>query len=162
VPQRPGYRPHLRYLNPAGIAPGITASNVQGVVVYFDGSAGTDPSMEQSEYDMMSYYFTQGYEVVQVAWNTAWEAVWNPWPYSSSPIGNIQNAACRPASFLYYVDTAAASYNLFQAVVAGNAAAGMCAQGFSAGSAQIAYSLAYYGAGSDLLPDFRTRLSMIS
>ncbi len=93
------------YLNPAGIAPGITASNVQGVIVYFDGSAGTDPSAEQAEYDMMYYYFTQGYEIVQVAWNTAWEQVWIPWPYSSSPVGDIQNAACRPASFLYYVDT---------------------------------------------------------
>jgi hypothetical protein len=138
------------YLNPAGIAPGITASGVQGVIVYFDGSAGTDPSAEQEEYDMLYYYFTQGYEIVQVQWNTAWEAVWNPWPYSSSPMGNIQNAACRPASFLSYVDTAAASYGLFQAVSANNANAGMCAQGFSAGSAQVAYSLAYYGAASYL------------
>jgi len=138
------------YLNPAGIAPGITASNVQGLIVFFDGSAGTTPAAEEAEYDMLHYYFTQGYEIVQVAWNFAWESRLNPWPYSTSPLGNIQNSACRPATFLYYVDTADASYGLFKAVVAGNVRAGMCAQGFSAGSAQIGYSLAYYGAGAYL------------
>lgn len=57
------------YLSPSG--------TVQGVIVYFDGGEGTDPSAEGSEVAMLQYYLGQGYEVVQVAWHTAWEATWN-------------------------------------------------------------------------------------
>ncbi len=95
---------------------------------------------------MANQYFTQGHEIVQLAWNSPWQQVNNPrqtTPYA----GNVQNAACRSATFLNYVYTNI--YNLISNPnTGGNPNAGMCAQGASAGSAQIAYSLAYYGAGS--------------
>jgi hypothetical protein len=131
------------WLIPSGIP-------LQGTIVYFDGGAGTDAAAEGAEVDMLDYYLTQGYEVIQVAWNTAWEATWNNTPSPPAPVANIQNAACRPATFLNYVDTADSTFHLYNAVLASNSAAGMCAQGFSAGSAAVAYSLAYYGAGSYL------------
>jgi hypothetical protein len=117
----------------------------KGVIVYFDGGDGTSPSGEATEVDMLGYYVSQGYVAVQVAWGSPWQQVLNPWPISSTPQGNIQNAACRPATFLNYI------YNTVYLPIAKNFSnAGMCAQGFSAGSAAIGYSLAYYGAGSYL------------
>jgi hypothetical protein len=130
------------YLSPAGIIPGL----VQGVIAYFDGGDGTTAAGEATELQMMNYYFQQGYEVVEVAWSSAWEAAYNPFPPQT--YGNVQNAACRPATFLNYVYTA-----IYQPITTGNNGnpkAGMCAQGYSAGSAAIGYSLAYYGAGSYL------------
>jgi hypothetical protein len=117
----------------------IPSGNVNGVVVFFDGAAGTTAAYETDEYNMLQYYFSQGYGVVQIAWNSSWE---------ETPVASIQNAACRPATFLNYVYT-----NIYQPLTQGrhgNARAGMCAQGFSAGSAAIAYSLSYYGAGDYL------------
>ena len=56
---------------------------------------------------------------------------------------NIQTAACRPATFLNYI------YNTyFVPIHNANSFTGMCAQGFSAGSAAVAYSLVWYGAAS--------------
>jgi hypothetical protein len=88
------------------------------------------------EDEMLQYYVQQGYEVVQVAWGGPWEQ------QDTNP--NIQNAACRPATFLNYVYT-----NIFAPAIKGPAA-GFCAQGFSAGSAAIAYSMAYYGEAGQL------------
>jgi hypothetical protein len=88
---------------------------------------------------MLSYYVGQGYGVVEIGWSTAWEHTTN---------ANIQNAACRPATFLNFVYE-----NIYLPITTGqngNAKAGMCAQGYSAGSAAVAYSLAYYGAGAYL------------
>jgi hypothetical protein len=127
------------YLNPSGIISGP----VKGVIVYFEGADGTVPAGEDTELDMLGYYFQKGYEIVQIAWSSAWEATYNPFPQGT--YGNIQNAACRPATFLNYVYS-----NIFQGVFQNNSSAGMCAQGFSAGSAQIAYSMAYYGSGNFL------------
>jgi hypothetical protein len=139
------------YLSPLGIAPGInTPANVQGLVVYFNGKGGEDPAgssgNSQDEQEVLGYYFTQGYEIVQMSWSSDWEATYDPFP--NGTYGNIQNAACRPATFLSYVYS-----NLYAAISnpnTGNPNAGMCAQGASAGSAQVAYSMAYYGAGSYL------------
>jgi hypothetical protein len=129
------------YLSPAGIIQGP----VNGTVVFFNGGDGTDPAGDatgtpSSELNMATQYFTQGYEVVQLAWNSPWEQTNNPGQTSPYP-GNIQNAGCRPATFLYYV-----FQNIYNSVYAANNNAGMCAQGASAGSAQVAYSLAYYQA----------------
>lgn len=127
------------YLNPAGIVPGV--SQAKGVIVLFNGSGGTAPG----NLGYASQYFTAGYEVVELEWDGDWEQTYNPFP--NGTYGNIQNAnaACRPATFLNYVYT-----TIFPAVSREYSAAGMCAHGVSAGSAQIAYSLAYYGAGSYL------------
>jgi hypothetical protein len=94
---------------------------------------------------MLQYYVTQGYGVVQVAWSSPWQAIYQQQP----PIAaNVQYGACRPATFLNFI------YNTYYQPITqgtgGNASAGMCAQGFSAGSAAIAYSMAYYGVGSFL------------
>src|SRR5208282_5746961 len=79
---------------------GIIAGDVKGVIVYFDGGDGTQPLAKGSPTagDMVTYYFEQGYELVQIAWSSAWEATYNPFP--SGTFGNIQAAACRPATFL--------------------------------------------------------------
>lgn len=129
------------YLSPSG----IIAGNVKGVIVYFEGGDGTQPLANGSPMAgaMVEYYFEQGYEIVEIAWSSAWEATNNPFP--SGTYGNIHDAACRPATFLSYVDT-----NIYQPVFQANSAAGMCAHGVSAGSTQILYSMAFYGAGSYL------------
>lgn len=82
---------------------------------------------------------------MQVAWSTAWEATQIFSPGGPPPYGNIQNAACRPATFLNFIYN-----NFFQSISQSYTNAGMCAQGLSAGSAQIAYSMAYYGAANFL------------
>jgi len=58
---------------------------------------------------------------------------------------NIAAAACRPATLLSYVH---GNPLLFQGTPQNKA--GMCAQGTSAGSAAIGYSLVWYGAGAFL------------
>jgi len=128
------------YLNPVGIVPGITQA--KGVIVYVNGDGGTSPGNT----DYVGSYFTNGYEVVEMAWSDDWEMTYDPFPVTMPPTyGNVQDAACRPATFLNYVYN-----NIFNTVLQANSAAGMCAHGDSAGSAAIAYSLAYYGAGSYL------------
>jgi len=129
------------YLSPSGIISGP----VKGVIVYFDGGDGTQPVAKGSPdaAAMVQYYFQQGYEIVEIAWSSAWEASNNPFP--SGTFGNIQAAACRPATFLSYVDT-----NIYQPVLQANPTAGMCAHGVSAGSTQILYSMTYYGAAKFL------------
>jgi hypothetical protein len=117
----------------------IPDGTVNGVVVFLDGGGGTTAAFESDEYVMLQDYFAQGYGIVQIAWNSDWEQTFD---------ANIQNAACRPATFLNYVYN-----NIYQPLTQGrhgNSSAGMCAQGFSAGSAAITYALAYYGAGEYL------------
>jgi hypothetical protein len=116
------------YLPPAGTP--------QGIIVYFDGGDGTSAVGEATELQMLSYYASQNYGVVEIAWATAWEQTTN---------ANIQNAACRPATFLNFIYSGI--YQSIATGTGGNPNAGMCAQGYSAGSAAVAYSLAYYGAG---------------
>jgi hypothetical protein len=129
------------YLSPSGIISG----NVKGVIVFFDGGDGTNPlaNGSLSETAILGYYFQQGYEIVQIAWSSAWEATNNPFP--TGVYGNIHDAACRPATFLSYVNS-----TIFQPVFQADSSAGMCAQGVSAGSTQILYSMAFYGAASYL------------
>ena len=78
---------------------------------------------------------------MQLKWDAAWEQTDVPSQSDTPYAPNIQYAACRPATFLKYV------HDHYFTPGGTN---GMCAQGASAGSAQIAYSLAYYGAGSYL------------
>jgi len=126
------------YLDPATI-PGNTAPD-NGLVVFFNGSGGTTPG--GAGYD--TTYFAAGYAIAQIAWADDWEQTYDPFP-TPPPIiyGNIQSAACRPATAMNLI------YSIFkQNVWSNNHRAGFCAQGTSAGSAQIAYPLAYYGAGA--------------
>ena len=128
------------YLNPAGIVPGV--SKALGTIVLFTGDGGV-VQLLHGNFGFADKYFQAGYEIVELAWNDDWE-------YTSHPIsgttGNIQSAACRPATFLkkYVYDVL---FNGPNGVLSQDAQAGFCAHGASAGSAAIAYSLAYYGAG---------------
>jgi len=123
------------YLNPAAMSPPLV-SQAKGVVVLHGGSGGTTPE----SFALTDAYFKAGYEIVQIAWDDDWEMTQDPF---STITANIQNAACRPATFFNWVFT-----NLFPSVYSANQQAGMCALGDSAGSAAVAYSLAYYGAGA--------------
>jgi hypothetical protein len=82
--------------------------------------------------DYIGSYLSGGYQVVQIAWSSAWEDVGNAFPAS------IGTAACRPATLMRYI---------YRNV---RTAGAMCAQGDSAGSAAIAYALAWYNASSYL------------
>jgi hypothetical protein len=134
------------------LSPSVIQAPVNGTIVFFNGGDGTSPAGDatgtpNAETDMAGYYFGQGYEIVQLAWASPWEATDVPGSPGNPYPGNVQNAACRPATFLNYV------YNNIYNLISnpnngGNSKAGMCAQGASAGSAQVAYSLAYYGAGN--------------
>jgi hypothetical protein len=126
----------IGYLNPVGVVPGVTVAN--GLVILHGGKGGTQPE----SYALADAYFRAGYEVVQVVWGDDWELISDP--ITGGP-GNIQAAACRPATAFNWVFT-----NLFLNMQGASNTAGMCALGESAGSAAVAYSLAYYNAGSYL------------
>jgi hypothetical protein len=126
----------IGYLNPVGIVSGVTVA--KGLIILHGGSGGTAPE----SFALADNYFRAGFEVVQMAWGDDWEMISDP---ITSGYGNIQAAACRPATLFNWVFN-----NLFPNVLSANSQAGMCALGDSAGSAAVAYSLAYYGAGSYL------------
>jgi len=109
------------YENPVG--------GILGTIVMFEGGGGTTPYKNAA---FAQKYLQSGYQVVYVAWNSDWE-------FTSKNRGtSIKYAACRPATFLNYI---------YQNRYLGG---GMCAQGFSAGSAAVGYSLAWYGSASFL------------
>jgi len=122
------------YLNPVGVLTNLTYAN--GVIVYLTGDAGTLPGNN----DYLDYYFKLGYVVVSLAWQDDWEMAYDP-PGNNAE--SIQNAACRPATFLSYVFT-----TIYPSILKNYANAGFCAQGQSAGSGAVAYAMAYYGAGN--------------
>jgi hypothetical protein len=126
------------YLNPVGIVL-PTGSEPNGVIVLHGGDGGVSPE----SFALTDAYFKAGYEVVQVAWANDWEMISDP---MTGP-GNIQNTACRPATFLNYV-----YQNIYFPLIQANTNyhGGMCALATSAGAAAVAYSLAYYGAGDYL------------
>lgn len=65
------------------------------------------------------------------------------YPFPPSGTGNIQQAACHPATFLYWV-----FQNIYYPIQSNpnrNPHAGMCEHAFSAGTAAVAYTLAYFG-----------------
>ena len=127
----------IGYLNPANIVVGVTAA--KGLIVLHGGSNGTTPE----SFALTDAYFRAGYEVVQIVWADDWQLLFDPMPMNM--LGNIQYAACRPATIFNWIFA-----NLFPSVQSANKNAAMCALGTSAGSAAIAYSLAYYNASTYL------------
>jgi hypothetical protein len=115
-----------------------------GTIVFFTGDGGVTSQLPGTT-NYADFYFKAGYEIVQLAWNDDWEYVYDP--FQGSETASIQNAACRPATFLkkYVYDVL---FNGPNGVYTLNSLAGFCGHGASAGSAALAYSLAYYGAGS--------------
>ncbi len=96
---------------------------LKGTIVFLGGSDGTLP---YGVPDYAGTYLASGFQVVQFAWDSAWED-------TSTPSPSLQTAACRPATFLNYIATG---------IYRGG---GMCVQGLSGGSAAVAYTLAWYG-----------------
>jgi|HubBroStandDraft_6_1064221.scaffolds.fasta_scaffold02976_3 hypothetical protein len=131
------------YLDPVGYVKGVLVE--KGVIVLHTGQGGTSPAgddvgVPDGDFSFANYYFLQGYVVVQLAWDSDWEATQDPFPLTNPPTyGNVQQAACRPATFFNYVFN-----NIYVPILGTNSSAGMCGHGFSAGSAALAYSMAYY------------------
>lgn len=132
---------------------GVTFSYVSpasplGTIAIFSGSGGTSPSNETgNDESFASDYYAFGYAVVQTEWGYDWEDTNGPLP---QPIYqyNIQNAACRPATLLSYINSKANFHASGQP---------MCAQGASAGSGGIGYGLTWYNTGS-----FLTNVELLS
>jgi hypothetical protein len=112
----------------------IAPANPLGTIVLFSGGAGTSPTENGDNNPAFAPTYATNYEVVQVEYASAWED-----PSSNGSGGSILAAACRPATFLHYINNSP-----FHATGA------MCAQGASAGSGAIGYSMAWYGAASYL------------
>jgi|ERR1700722_11652263 hypothetical protein len=113
------------YTSPSGIQ--------RGTIMLFNGGAGMRPQPGGpggNNFD--ESYLQAGYQIVQTAWAEDWED-------NGLPVKSIKSSACRAATLLNYV---------YQTIYDHNG--GMCAQGMSAGSGELAYALAYYGA-SDYL-----------
>jgi hypothetical protein len=106
----------------------VNPGGSEGTIVFFDGGDGTTPGFTEfvSAYTPPAHDF----QTVQVVWSTAWEDTANGEGTS------LKTAACRPATLL---DWFLNQRNVY-------AGGGKCAQGASAGSAAVAYSLTQYGA----------------
>jgi len=122
----------IGYLNPVGVISGLAAA--KGLIVLHGGDGGTTPE----SFALTDAYFRAGFEVVQVAWDNAWEFAY---ANMTGKTGNIMVAACRPATVFSWINS-----TLFPGILNANSRAGMCALGDSAGAAAVAYALAYYGA----------------
>lgn len=85
------------YLSPVGVVPGI--SKPLGTIVVLGGDGGTTPG----NFGFADAYFKAGYEIVEAVWATDWEQTYNP--FIQGETASIQNAACRPSTFLKYVYT---------------------------------------------------------
>lgn len=106
----------------------VNPGGTQGTVVFFNGQDGTSPGF--SKYIPAYTPPMRDFQTVQVVWASAWEDT------GKGKGVDVKTAACRPATLL---DWFLHQKNVY-------AGGGMCAQGASAGSAAIAYSLAEYGA----------------
>jgi hypothetical protein len=111
-----------------------------GTIVLLSGDGGGMASETPSLLSYVGSYVAKGYQVVQIAWGPS--APGTDWEFTNVSGGSnpssIRAAACRPASFLNWVRNGG--------IWGGNG--GMCAHGNSAGSAAVAYSLAWYNAGA--------------
>jgi hypothetical protein len=114
-----------------------------GTVVAFSGGNGMTPATALGgEAPALQAYLAGGFEIVQVQWGSDWEESKNTF---HGTYGNIQYAACRPAGLLEFVHNSTAANHANPVLF--NPGGGMCAHGFSAGSAAVVYALAWYGAG---------------
>lgn len=122
----------------------VPATTPKGTILFFGGGDGTS---DAGDVNAAQYYFSQGFEVIQVEWSYDWELTNEPTANNGGIAmttypSNVELAACRGATFLNYVFNMNNS-NLYSA-------GGRCAQGSSAGSGLIAYALTFYGAANYL------------
>ena len=110
-----------------GVMWGIRGSGRKGTVVFLGGAGGTIPYGNT----FYSQYAEADLASIEVAWDSDWELAGPPYA------ANILNAACRPATLINYLHPQITQEPF-------------CAQGASGGAAQLAYSLSWYGLGSEL------------
>jgi hypothetical protein len=113
-----------------GMNPAAVGTQQKGTIVFFGGGDGTEVNFNSYITPQPNSYNSLGFQTVQVVWGAPWEQNGTGGPPSS-----IKDAACRPAAILDWVFHLGHVYN----------GGGRCAQGGSAGSAAIAYSMAEYG-----------------
>jgi hypothetical protein len=109
----------------------VNSGGKDGTVVFFSSGDGT--SVAFSQYVQAYGPPAHDFQSVQVIWAT-------PWEEKGTGTSSLKTAACRPATLMNWLLNERNVYN----------GGGMCAQGASAGSAAIAYSLAEYGASQYL------------
>jgi hypothetical protein len=76
------------YLDPVGYVKGVLVE--KGVIVLHTGQGGTSPAgddvgVPDGDFSFANYYFLQGYVVVQLAWDSDWEATQDPFPLTNPP-----------------------------------------------------------------------------
>ena len=139
------FYPGMQCINVSVVCPGtdtiqatfgyIGPSSPIGTIVFFSAGPGTAPVENGDDTPTYAnYYYTHNYEIVQFEWASPWEKA-----HSNGTSESVLSAACRPATLLNYLS------NTFFASTKPS-----CAQGSSAGTAAIAYSMSWYGAGSYL------------
>jgi hypothetical protein len=131
--------------DPSSIAPlGATIAvstppNWNGSTIFMhNGSDGRDYfTQPEASNSYAGDYYNNGFQVVQMIWvGQGWQNA------PGEAVQVLKYEACRPATLLNAV---------YQNIHGGASAPGaMCAQGHSAGSAAMAYSLAWYGAAGYL------------
>jgi hypothetical protein len=113
----------------------IPTGPLTGTIVMFSSGSGTSPTEYADENLAYASSCQSTYIVIQLEYIWPWE-----YPYQSTgQPGNILNSACRPATFLSWVNSNLALHT---------AGRPMCVQATSAGAGAAAYSLAWYGASS--------------
>src|SRR5581483_9850 len=99
----------------------------KGTIILHSGSGGTTPFQGTAA----QLYASAGYSLVTLAWASQWED-------TGVATKSVATAACRPATLFSYIAQNVAT------------SGPKCAEGFSGGSAALAYALAWYGADSYL------------
>ena len=114
-----------------------------GTIVLLPGEGGGIAAQSAADMSYVNSYVGAGFQVIQIAWGGLTGP--SDWEISTTLLStrNIRNAACRPASFLNWIRFGSTGSN---GLWGGHG--GMCAQGSSAGTGAIGYSLAWYGAGA--------------
>jgi hypothetical protein len=137
---------NLQFVYGVEVLSGITP---HGTIVFFPGDGGDEASDGANEISLIESYVDADYQVVQIAWGAGtlgsngqdWEVTDTG---GGTNAASILNAACRPATFLNWVRNG--NSGVGGGIWGGNG--GMCAEGHSAGSGALAYSLAWYNAGA--------------
>lgn len=144
-PSMPALGATLLVSNPAGVA-GVRSPAPAGTIVYLTGGPGVTVSPDEQA--IVPTLTAAGYKVLQVVWQSVGSP---PGGWQDVPAHSVLAGACRPATLLAWLRVQTHDSATLPAT------RGFCAQGYSAGSAAIAYSLAYYG-GSNVL-DYAQLLS---
>ncbi|HEY4903442.1 MAG TPA: hypothetical protein VIH89_08225 [Candidatus Sulfotelmatobacter sp.] len=115
-------------------------SGTNGTIVLFSHGDGTTLDFDNT---VLSNYNQAQFGTVEVIWQPASPGGLAPWEQSASGTGTvttiIKHAACRPATLLNWIFSPG---NINDGHIYGSG--GKCAEGVSAGSAAIAYSMAQY------------------